>query len=478
MIVRANLGLGDAATHDAQSSYTDATPGRILKVGAFGLGGACIFLNSVNHEEYFNASTPSGFYTSSGNPTITKLPTGFIDTFIEWRKTHIYASGVYGRLSVTAFLSGAVGHRTISREWSSVTGWSDWFEEWNSKSLPNPMTLDTEQTITRAKTFLPNVSDPIRLRMYGVSSLSMIRGLDFEGNPLWFMGKAESANKNIRIHSNLGDNFISLLENGNILIRPNKVGSKTVIDGSSEFSQKVKCLRNYAAFLLETNLVADGVMGRIAAIEYEGATSIAFLRRSSQEVSAGQQRVVLPMSGNGTILVSGINATVDASGYYKSASPVINIYADGSFTTTDEAEGVSVERLSEGVYKITGCQGMHPDAAWNGIDGGIANPKCRNDKALLWNNYEVDEDGSITVHTFHRVHPDAMPFAQNRLTLDKEPFDPKKGHKLEDTWPDQSPIDVPHGLFIQVRVNMPESEEPKLAIISSNVYCNTVSPTA
>ncbi|MCA6955141.1 phage tail fiber protein, partial [Pectobacterium polaris] len=157
-------------------------------------------------------------------------------------------------------------------------------------------------------------------------------------------------------------------------------------------------------------------------------------------------------------------------------SPVINIYSDGSFTATDEAAGVNVERLSEGVYKITGCQGMHPDAAWNGIDGGVSNPKCRNDKALLWNNYEVDDDGSVTVYTFHRVHPDAMQFAQNRLTLDKEPFDEKKEHTPDMEWPDQTPIDVPKGMFIQVRVNMPERAEPKPSVMSSNVYCNTISP--
>lgn len=119
---------------------------------------------------------------------------------------------------------------------------------------------------------------------------------------------------------------------------------------------------------------------------------------------------------------------------------------------------------------------MHPDAAWNGIDGGISNPRCRNGMELTWNDYEVAGDGSITVYTFHRVHPDAMQFAQNRLTLDKEPFDPKKGHTLEDTWPDQTPIDVPRGLFIQVRVNMPERTEPKPSIMSSNVYCNTIAP--
>ncbi|MFJ5428962.1 pyocin knob domain-containing protein [Pectobacterium actinidiae] len=169
------------------------------------------------------------------------------------------------------------------------------------------------------------------------------------------------------------------------------------------------------------------------------------------------------LAANGTItwrraLYIGYTAIADANGFWKTSSPVISIFADGSFKTTDEAEGVSVERLSEGVYRIAGCQGMHSDAAWGGVDGGIANPTCRNGLERIWNDYEVHEDGSITVHTFHRVHPDAMPFAQNRLTRDKKRFDQEKGHTPDMEWPDQAPIDVPQDLFIQVRVNMPERD--------------------
>ncbi|AOR64874.1 hypothetical protein [Pectobacterium wasabiae] len=216
---------------------------------------------------------------------------------------------------------------------------------------------------------------------------------------------------------------------------------------------------------------SSGPIGNISLYNYKGLCGVDLNSNGSVNINAAA------FHHNGhDVLSNGLNAVADSGGYWKTASPVINIYADGSFTTTDEAAGVKVERLSEGVYKITGCQGMHPDAAWNGIDGGVSNPKCRNDKALLWNNYEVDDDGSVTVHTFHRVHPDAMPFAQNRLTLDKEPFDPKKGHTSDMEWPDQTPIDVPRGLFIQVRVNMPERIETKPVVSHSNVYCNTISP--
>uniref|UniRef100_A0AB39AC75 Tail fiber protein n=2 Tax=unclassified Caudoviricetes TaxID=2788787 RepID=A0AB39AC75_9CAUD len=144
---------------------------------------------------------------------------------------------------------------------------------------------------------------------------------------------------------------------------------------------------------------------------------------------------------NNTVWTSG-NTVVDSGGFIKRASPVINIYADGKFEVTKEAEGISVERIGEGVYKITGCQGMHSDAAWNGIDGGISNPKCRNGLDLVWNDFRVEEDGSIIVKTYHRPHPEAVSFARNEI----------EGYESGD------PIDIPKGMFIQVRVNMPERE--------------------
>ncbi|MEI7252141.1 prophage tail fiber N-terminal domain-containing protein [Pectobacterium versatile] len=257
---------------------------------------------------------------------------------------------------------------------------------------------------------------------------------------------------------------------------PNPMTTNTAqnISAIKTFTENPKLVRSaFPGIVLENTSVALGTVGREVSILLETANLLRLYIRNGQNTT-GQRLINIPLNGTGAVLVSGVNAIPDSGGFYKTASPVINIYADGSFTTTDEAAGVDVERLSEGVYKITGCHGMHPDAAWNGIDGGVSNPKCRNDKALLWNNYEVDEDGSVTIYTFHRVHPDAMPFAQNRLTLDKEPFDPKK-HDINKTWPDQSPIDVPHGLYIQVRVNMPERTEPKPSVMSSNVYCNNIS---
>ena len=134
------------------------------------------------------------------------------------------------------------------------------------------------------------------------------------------------------------------------------------------------------------------------------------------------------------------NTTVDANGFIKQASPVVQIRADG-FSVNDESEGVTVTRQSEGVYLIDGCMGLNADAAWGGPDGGFEIPLDRNKQPLIWLDYKVCADGSVVVKTYHRTYPDAPEFARNE----------RAGYKNGD------PVDIPAGLFISVRVEMPEN---------------------
>lgn len=112
------------------------------------------------------------------------------------------------------------------------------------------------------------------------------------------------------------------------------------------------------------------------------------------------------------------NTTVDGNGFLKTASPIVKLFADGSSELNAESEGVVTARLSEGVYHITGCLGLNADSAWGGEDSGITSPRCWNGYERIWNDYEVQEDGSLVIRTYHRVHSDAMLFSQNRLNLD------------------------------------------------------------
>ncbi|MDE9466372.1 phage tail fiber protein [Xenorhabdus bovienii] len=137
------------------------------------------------------------------------------------------------------------------------------------------------------------------------------------------------------------------------------------------------------------------------------------------------------------------NTTVDGNGFLKRASPIINIWSNGRFETNDESGGATVERLSEGVYLITGVLGFNADAAWGGVDGGIEIPLCKNKLPLIWVNYEVLPDGTIKLMTYHREHSNVPAFARNT----------REGYSDGDL------IDIPSGRFVSVRVQMPATED-------------------
>ncbi|EAA3907642.1 phage tail protein [Salmonella enterica subsp. enterica serovar Potsdam] len=145
------------------------------------------------------------------------------------------------------------------------------------------------------------------------------------------------------------------------------------------------------------------------------------------------------------------NTVVDGNGFIKQASPVVRIFSDGGYETNDESEGVVVTRIQTGEYLIEGCTGLNADAAWGGIDGGFEIPVDRNKQPRIWLDYKVNADGSILVRTFHRVHPSAPPFAQNRIG------NTDISGMFTETVADGEPVDIPADSFVSVRVEMPEN---------------------
>lgn len=135
------------------------------------------------------------------------------------------------------------------------------------------------------------------------------------------------------------------------------------------------------------------------------------------------------------------NTTRASDGTLKAASPIVQLFGDGSSQLNDESEGCTVTRQAIGEYLIEGCMGMNSDAAWGGIDGGFDIPKDRNGQALIWLDYEVNADGSVLVKTFHREYPSAPIFARNS----REGF------------VDGEPADIPADQFVSVRVEMPQN---------------------
>lgn len=135
------------------------------------------------------------------------------------------------------------------------------------------------------------------------------------------------------------------------------------------------------------------------------------------------------------------NTTVDGSGFIKQASPIARVVSEtenaspsltdgfelaGSGAVNSEAEGVTIQRLESGVYRVAGCAGLHADG-WQ-----IEVPKDINGNRLCFANVEYEGDDLIL-----HVH-------KPKLDLDTG------GIIAGDS------MDIPLGRWIDLRLNMPE----------------------
>ncbi len=119
---RDNLGLGTAAMADVQSDLDDATVDALMKVGAFGLGGAGISLPAGTD---LNTIRTSGFYRLEGTPE--NGPSGGTNSAL------IVGNGRDVTLQlVVQYNTGVLFTRGGS---GSGSTWSAWKTQWDSASL-------------------------------------------------------------------------------------------------------------------------------------------------------------------------------------------------------------------------------------------------------------------------------------------------------------------------------------------------------
>lgn len=149
-------------------------------------------------------------------------------------------------------------------------------------------------------------------------------------------------------------------------------------------------------------------------------------------------------------LLSDRNTTVDSNGFIKRASPVVQVYGDGTSQTNAESDGATVTREGIGVYRISGVLGMNSDRSWGGNGGGVEVPKDINGQPRVWVDYDIGPDGSIILRTYHRTHPDAPAFARNLIGTRDD------AGNFTETVLNGEPIDIPDDVFISVRVEMPQ----------------------
>ncbi|NHB89682.1 tail fiber protein [Photorhabdus tasmaniensis] len=143
------------------------------------------------------------------------------------------------------------------------------------------------------------------------------------------------------------------------------------------------------------------------------------------------------------------NAKPDTNGYLKRASPLVEIYPDGTFSTNEESEGAEVKKEGTGIYHLSNTLGYNADGGW-GIHGGISVPHDNNNLELIFVKDQVQTDGSIIVKTFHRQHSHLPEMFQNwRVkSIDDE------GNKI--FYQDGEPCDIPDYCRLDIRIQMPE----------------------
>lgn len=169
-------------------------------------------------------------------------------------------------------------------------------------------------------------------------------------------------------------------------------------------------------------------------------------------------------------LYSTLNTTKDSNGNLKAASPIIRVFAD-HVDPNEEAEGVTLKKLHTGIYQLHGVLGLHSDASWGGINGGITIPCGINQLPLVYALYDVlekgeqhpfdgrivepDEDGDIVLYTTYRKHDLPQNIQYERFKLYPEFLKEVDGEKVELT--PGEPCDIPVGHWVDVRVNMPSN---------------------
>ncbi|WP_430248304.1 hypothetical protein ACIH2S_06275 [Providencia sp. PAZ2] len=143
------------------------------------------------------------------------------------------------------------------------------------------------------------------------------------------------------------------------------------------------------------------------------------------------------------------NTTKDANGNLKAASPIIKVFSNHA-ETNDESEGVEVEKLGVGRYRLKGTLGMNSDASWGGIHGGLVVPNGINNLPLVWADFDVLPDGDIIIETRYRKHTLHPRLEAQRLMTYPEFLDDNNIERE-----DYDYCDIPNGHWIDVRVNMP-----------------------
>ncbi|UEM40085.1 phage tail protein [Pectobacterium aquaticum] len=205
--------------------------------------------------------------------------------------------------------------------------WSDWVEVWTSANLPNPMTTDTAQTITNAKSFKSG-QQPLRLLADVEGAPIFIPFFDSNGTTRKGLVGRGSANNSIQILNDVTAAGIILAPNGNINLSTsgagivNWNGQQVLMSGNAQTIAGIKTFTanpsiaraGFPGIEFTNSSVAANAVGRYKLLTSPTATLMQIYSRVDSETTTGQTVISIPTASTGTALVTGNNAVADANG--------------------------------------------------------------------------------------------------------------------------------------------------------------------
>ena len=144
--------------------------------------------------------------------------------------------------------------------------------------------------------------------------------------------------------------------------KPNAIGMRTVYNGGAAVSQTV----------------------------YSSLNPIIF---DTGDTGTGGKLVTVASTGE----LKSKGFTVDANGFYKSASPIVRLYADHIELNDDAShQDITFERVSVGHYLVKGSSGFATDGWWFNV------PVDSNGNKIVVSTHETLDDGTLSIKTYKR----------------------------------------------------------------------------
>lgn len=180
-VARTNLELGTAAQKDVQTSLTDATAERLMKNGAFGVGGRAVWIALTDGVDLFTllSTLPTGFYSAGAN-TVGALNFPFVSG---WTDFIVIKHSPEDRFRIVIALSSS-GEMAIATQGDNT--WSGWYPiitEINSNlilpigvPIPYPLATPPKNFLKANGSAFDQVAFPKLLSYYPSGYLPDLRG--------------------------------------------------------------------------------------------------------------------------------------------------------------------------------------------------------------------------------------------------------------------------------------------------------------